>query len=193
MVAFFNDIKNLKEGCSFSQAARCGNILDKEFSGGEVHVKGIEFSAQHSLTFTNGLELPLSIVYTHTSSEFRTSFESDFPMWGIIEAGDDLPYLPTNQLSLTIGLISDLWEVNLIARYIDTMKEASGDEVLLSDVTTSAYSIVDFSASYDLAQFGQVYLKIDNIFDVQEIVSRRPYGARPSKPQQMQIGYQYSF
>jgi len=73
------------------------------------------------------------------------------------------------------------------------MPEASGEGVLLSGVTTESYAIVDISASYHLEQYGKVYIKLDNLFDKQEIVSRRPYGARPSKPQQLQVGYQYSF
>ncbi|XPF96304.1 TonB-dependent receptor family protein [Colwellia sp. RE-S-Sl-9] len=193
LVAFYNDIKNLKEGCTFSTASRCSNSLDAEFNGGKVEVYGVELSTSHNVSLNNGWEVPLSLVYTYTSSEFKTSFTSDFPMWGEITAGDDLPYLPENQLTANIGLIANKWEINAIVRYIDEMKEASGEGVLLSGVTTSSYTIADLSASYSLEQYGKLYLKLDNLFDKQEIVSRRPYGARPSKPQQLQIGYQYSF
>ncbi len=199
LVGFFNDIKNLKEGCTFSAAASCGDSLDEEFNGGEVDVLGIEFTAKHNLQLDNGLEVPLSLVYTYTSSEFKTSFKSDFPMWGEIQSGDELPYLPENQLTVSAGLLGDSWEVNFVTRYIGEMKEVSGQtpegekDLPLVDVTTQAYIVIDASASYDFDDYGRVYLKIDNILDEQEIVSRRPYGARPSKPQQLQIGYQYSF
>jgi Fe(3+) dicitrate transport protein len=193
LVAFYNDIKNLKEGCSFSTASSCGDILDTEFNGGKVEVYGLELSTSHNLLLDNGWEIPLSLVYTYTSSEFKTSFVSDFPLWGDITAGDELPYLPENQLTAGIGLVGDKWEINAIVRYIDEMKEASGQGVILSNVTTSSYSITDVSASYNLEQYGKIYLKLDNLFDKQEIVSRRPFGARPSKPQQLQVGYQYSF
>jgi Fe(3+) dicitrate transport protein len=73
------------------------------------------------------------------------------------------------------------------------MKEASGENVLLSGVTTQALTIVDMAASYELGDMGNIYLKLDNLLDNQEIVSRRPYGARPSKPRSASIGYQYSF
>ena len=89
--------------------------------------------------------------------------------------------------------MGDKWEINAIVRYIDEMKEASGQGVILSNVTTPSYSITDVSASYNLEHYGKIYLKLDNLFDKQEIVSRRPFGARPSKPQQLQVGYQYSF
>lgn len=190
LIAFFNDIKNLKEACSFSI---CGNDSNKEFDGGKVEVFGIELSASHNIMLNNGWEMPVSLVYTYTESEFKETFTSDFVMWGKITAGDELPYLPANQLTFATGLVSDQWEINALVRYIDEMKEASGEGVTLKGVTTASYTIVDLSASYSFDQYGSVYLKLDNLFDKQEIVSRRPYGARPSKPQQLQVGYQYSF
>ncbi|WP_448548163.1 TonB-dependent receptor family protein [Thalassotalea fusca] len=192
LVAFFNDIKNLKESCTFSTSASNCN-LDQEYNGSAVDVYGVEFSTSHTFSLDGELDIPVSLVYTYTSSEFKTSFNSDFPMWGQITAGDELPYLPENQLTLSAGVVGDRWEINMIGRYIDEMKEASGQGVTLSNVVTEAYAVVDISAKYDLMEFGAIYLKIDNIFDEQEVVSRRPYGARPTKPMMAQIGYQYSF
>jgi len=193
LIAFYHDFENLKESCSFSTASRCSSNLDAEVNGGEIEVYGLELSTSHNITLNNGWEIPLSLVYTYTSSEFKTSFVSDFPMWGDITAGDGVPYLPENQLTASLSLLSNQWEINAIVRYVDEMKEASGQGVLLSNVTTTSYTIADLSASYTLNQYGKVYLKLDNLFDKQEIVSRRPYGARPSKPRQIQVGYQYSF
>ena len=193
LIVFYNDIKNLKEGCSFSAAASCGDSLDEEFNGGEVDVYGVEFSASRNYRLANGWNAPVSFVYTYTTSEFKNDFHSDFPMWGTIEQGDHLPYLPQNQVTVNVGLLSNNWEMGVIARYIDEMQEASGDNVLLSDVVIESYTVFDFSATYDLDTYGLVYFKVDNLLDNQVIVSRRPYGARPSKPQQFQLGYQYRF
>lgn len=189
-VVFFNDIENLKEGCQFSS---CGTDNDIEFNGGEVDVYGLELTATHQFTLNNGWEVPVSLVYTYTDSEFKTSFESGFDMWGIIEAGAELPYLPDGQASLSVGIIGNKWEVHLITRYVAEMLEASGDGVALSGVSTESLVTVDLSANYQLHSNGQIYVKLDNIFDEQEIVSRRPFGARPSKAQQAFVGYKYSF
>jgi Fe(3+) dicitrate transport protein len=80
-----------------------------------------------------------------------------------------------------------------VTRFIDEMLEASGDGEVLSGEVTQSYWIMDLSASYDFDDYGILYIKVDNLMDEQEIISRRPYGARPSKPQQFQVGYQYSF
>ena len=190
LIGFFNDISNLKEGCQFSS---CGSDDDTEFNGGEVDILGIELTSGYSISLTDDIDLPMSLSYTYTQSEFKTSFESGFDMWGNVTAGDELPYLPENQLAVNLGLVSDQWDVNMIVRYIGEMKEASGEGVVLSGSTTEALTVVDMSASYNFNQYGLVYVKADNLFDTQEIVSRRPYGARPSKPQQFQLGYQYRF
>lgn len=192
-VVFYNDISNLKESCSFSAASSCSTQLDAEYNSSEASVSGLELSLAHTFSLSAQFDVPVSVTYTHTQAEFDNSFNSDFTMWGDVTAGDTLPYLPENQLTATIGLAGNSWEVSMITRYIDEMKEASGENVLLSGVTTDAYTVIDLSASYDLGDIGTVYLKIDNLLDEQEVISRRPYGARPSKPQQAFVGYQYSF
>ncbi|NQZ26273.1 MAG: TonB-dependent receptor [Colwellia sp.] len=192
-IFFYNDMSNLKESCSFSAASSCSDNLDKEYNGGEVDVYGLEFSTSYTAKLSEQLDVPMSVVYTYSDSEFKNSFESDFTMWGTITAGDGLPYLAEHQLTLNLGLTAEQWDINFIARYVGEMLEASGEDVTLSGETTEAYVVVDLSASYYLGQYGKVYIKADNILDSQEIVSRRPYGARPSKPQQMFVGYQYSF
>jgi Fe(3+) dicitrate transport protein len=192
-VIFYNDIENLKESCSFSTASLCQDNTDGEFNSGEASVIGLELSAKHTFVLSADYDLPILLSYTYTKGEFDSAFSSDFSMWGDVKAGDTLPYLPENQLTLDIGLAANNWQINLITRYIDEMKEASGENVLLSGVTTQALTIVDMAASYELGGMGNVYFKLDNLLDDQKIVSRRPYGARPSKPRSASIGYQYSF
>jgi len=192
-VVFYNDIENLKEGCSFSTASECANNIDAEFNSSEASVIGLELSAKHTYELSADYDLPVSLSYTYTKGEFDNAFTSDFSMWGVVEAGDALPYLPENQLTLDIGVAANDWQVNLITRYISKMKEAAGDDVLLSGVSTEALTVVDFAASYELGEMGNVYFKVDNVLDDQKIVSHRPYGARPSKPRTAVIGYQYNF
>ncbi|MBY6186682.1 TonB-dependent receptor [Marinobacter hydrocarbonoclasticus] len=191
-VAFFNDFDNLKESCTFSASASCSDTIDQEYNGGEVNVYGLEFSASHTLRGA-GLDWPLSLVYTYTDSEFQSDFESDFTMWGDVSKGDQLPYLPEHQATLGFGVAGNQWEANLLVRYQSEMLEASGEGVTLSGVKTEAYTTVDLAGSYDLGDWGEVYGKIDNLLDEAEIVSRRPYGARPNKPQQFVVGYRLGF
>lgn len=192
VIGFFNDYENLKESCTFSTSTTCIVNVDQEYNGGEVDIYGLEASLSHSFALGD-YEVPVSLVYTHTQSEFKQDINTTFSLWGNITAGDEVPYLPDNQLTLTVGLTADKWRVSLLARYVGEMIEASGTGVELEGVSIDAYTVFDLSASYDLGSAGSVYLKVDNIFDKVEVVSRRPYGARPSKPQQLVAGYKYRF
>ncbi len=194
-VLFFNDFNNLKESCSFSTSASCAasDLIDQEYNGGEVDVYGLELTIENRLEVNGQVDMPWSIVYTNTQSEFKQELVSSFELWGEIQVGDSVPYLPENQLTLNIGLESTRWQLNLLISYTDAMPEAAGDNVALSGLNTDEYTNIDISANYDFNQYGLVYLKVDNIFDEASLVSRRPFGARPSKPQQLFLGYKYQF
>ncbi|MGB1298088.1 MAG: TonB-dependent receptor family protein [Psychrobium sp.] len=193
-VAFFNDYSNLKESCTFSASANC-TVVDTEYNAGEVDIYGLEANINHTITLTDSLDMPLSAVYTYSKSEFKESFVSDFPLWGNVTAGDEVPYLPEHQLTVTVELTNNNWQAALLAKYIGEMHEAAGKGVNFAGVNTEALTVVDFSGSYDIngGEHGSVYLKVDNIFDKVESISHRPYGARPSKPRQAVIGYKFAF
>ncbi|NRA82608.1 MAG: TonB-dependent receptor [Gammaproteobacteria bacterium] len=195
MIGFFNDMSNLKESCTFSAGAKCTENVDEEFNGGAVDVYGLEASLSHTFSPTDSIDFPVSLVYTHTKSEFKETFDSKFALWGNITAGDEVPYLPDNQLTLIVGFSANRWQASILTSYVGEMKEISGtgDKFNFVGVKTKALTTVDFSATYDLGDDGSFYLKADNILNRIEIVSHRPYGARPSKPRQLFLGYKYSF
>lgn len=190
-IGFFNDYSNLKGSCTFSSG--CTTQLDVEFNGGEVDIYGAEFSTNGQFVFANDLVLPIKIAYTHTQSKFQTSFDSTFSQWGNVAVGDELPYLPENQVNLQIGLAGEKWQVDLAYKYITEMSEASGTDVELAGVVTSDISQIDLAAWYQINESLRIYSKLDNLTDAANIVSRRPFGARPGKPRQFVLGAKYAF
>ena len=190
-IGFFNDYSNLKGSCTFSSG--CKTQLDVEFNGGEVDIYGLEFSANGQFEFANGLQLPIKIAYTHTQSEFQTSFDSTFSQWGDVTVGDELPYLPENQFNLQVGLAGEKWQIDLAYKYITEMSEAAGTGVELEGVVTSDINQIDLAAWYQINHALRIYSKVDNLSDAANIVSRRPFGARPNKPRQFVLGIKYAF
>lgn len=196
-VAFFNDYSNLIESCSFS----AGCDTDIAFSGGNVDVTGFEISAKTEFDLGMGLTMPINAMYTFTDSEFKESFYSPFALWNFVDAGNPLPYLAENQATLSIGLKGEKWAVQSNIAYTGSMPESaqlveSDDESLnnaLTDTYSDSYTIVDLSAFYQFTDSLRGYAKVDNVLDAVRIVSRRPYGARPNRPQQFQVGMKYSF
>ena len=191
IVSLFNDYDNLKESCGQSS---CGvDDQGKEFNGGEAIVYGLETRFAQTYPLSTRFDMPYSLTYTYTHGEFQSNFDSEFEQWGSVEKGDSLPYLADHQINFEIGFAASDWQTNLSIKYISEMKEAAGSDVTLSGVKTDASVVVDLSASYNLGQYGKVYAKVDNLLDEEYVVSRRPYGARPGKPQQISIGYKYQF
>ena len=189
-IGFFNDYSNLKGTCTFSSG--CLDELNQEFNGGAVDVYGAEVNITN--TFVLGaLSVPLNIAYTHTQTEFQTAFDSSFAQWGRVTIGDELPYIPDNQVSVIAGLAANNWRVDVSFKYVDEMREAAGTNTSLSGLFTEELNQWDISGWYQWSEQVRLYAKIDNLTDEQSIVSRRPFGARPNKPRQATIGVKYNF
>lgn len=195
LVGFYNRFSNLSESCSFSTAASCATEgeLDQNVNGGKVVVYGVEAIVAGNHKFNSWLSLPWSLTYTFTESEFKQQLDSDFTLWGQVEPGDEVPYLPDHVLTLTLGLQGNDWQMMLLGNYRGEMLEAAGEGVALSGLSVPANTVWDINASYDLDNNSSLYVKVDNLFDSVKIASRRPFGARPGKPRQAFIGYKYRF
>lgn len=195
-VAFFNDYSNLIESCSFS----AGCDTDLAFSGGSVDVYGIEMAAGTVFSVGSGLELPVDVMYTFTDSEFKESFYSPFSLWNFVDEGNPLPYLARHQATLSVGLEGEKWSIKGNIVYTDAMPESgqaaltdSPDDNPLAGKLSDSFTIIDIAAYYQFSSAIRAYVKVDNLLDDASIVSRRPYGARPNRPQQLQLGVKYNF
>jgi Fe(3+) dicitrate transport protein len=189
-IGFFNDYSNLKGSCTFSSG--CQAQLDIEFNGGEVDVYGLEFLLNKNFKINEAVSMPCTLAYTHTQSEFKSAFESSFSQWGNVQAGDELPYLPKNQLGINLGVASQNWQLALHYKYVAEMLEAAGTATELVGKQTDSNSQFDISAWYQAAQNLRIYAKVDNLTDEVNLVSRRPFGARPNKPRQFIVGIKYT-
>lgn len=195
-VAFFNDYSNLIESCSFS----AGCDTDIAFSGGNVDVYGLETSVGSEFELGWGITMPINLMYTYTDSEFKESFYSPFSLWNFVEAGNPLPYLAEHQATLSFGFEGQDWAVKSNVVYTDSMPESGQSELTGSSLDnplagkfSDSFTMMDLSAHYQFTPALRGYVKVDNVFDDASIVSRRPYGARPNRPRQYQMGIKYSF
>ncbi len=190
-IGFYNDYSNLKGTCTFSSG--CTTQLDQEFNGGEVEIYGAELALNTRVKLGAGLSLVPTLAYTFTESEFQNSFFSEFAQWGNVSAGDELPYLPEHQVNIGLSLEGGSWQVSLNAKSTSSMLEAAGSATELEGVETDSYSVFDLFGWYQFNPSLRFYAKLDNVSDEVEIVSRRPFGARPGKTRQASIGVKYAF
>ncbi len=179
LIGFFSDYDNLIGRCRVSDAD-C-NPGD-EFNGGSIEIAGAEFSGAKAFTLKDGIDLELSFNYTYTESAFQESFLSGFSQWGLVNRGDELPYLPEHMGRVQLGLVAAEWQIYASVRSQSEMREEPGRSDIDSGLHAENYSVVDISATVQVNENWEVQVLLQNALDEDSIVSHRPFGARPNKP-----------
>ena len=187
---FENDYKNITGTCTTSSG--CNTLsLDQQFNGGQALIRGLE--ARLSKGFmASSIWIPLQLNYSLISSEFKSSFSSTSPEWGVgqIESGDPLPYVPTTLLNATIGAEYKKTKQSLSIGYFGKVY----DQSLKTDrVEIPSYGVIDYAVNYDYNTKLSIKFKIDNFLNKKYIAATKPFGYRPGKPQQFSIGAEYVF
>ncbi len=188
VIGFFSDVDSLLGRCRASEVC-----AGEEFNSGAAEVYGVEVTADYQWQLESGLRVPIFLVYTYSQSEFTESFISDFNQWGEVDAGDEFPYLPEHQGRAEIALQSDSWSAGLALKYIGKMRETAGAGDYVEGDFTAALTTLDLALSYSPHEALTLKLIGENITDAQEIVSRRPFGARPNQPTTLKAGVEYRF
>ncbi len=189
-IAFVNDYDNLVG--TVTESTGGGGSIGDQFDGGEVTVSGLEITGSFVAKLAD-FEVPLSLRYTHTSTyEFDTAFDSGFGPWGDVEIGDELPYIPENQLRLAAGLHADAWQLNVAASYRGDMRAEAGQGPIADEVLIDSHVVWDLNASYRLNGQWSTYVKVDNLFDKEYEASLRPAGLRPGLPRTAYLGVTFS-
>lgn len=192
LIAFFSDYSNTVQNCTVAVPCPNGNNSGTQ-SFGESEIKGLEASLK-SLVWQGGndLQVPVRLSYTFTDAEVTKDADD-----GTVLKGDNIPYLPENLLSLTVGLEKPgTWSTALSASYTDEMcDDNTCDRSGVDDsfLRTDDYVVLDLAGTYHLTPDVEVYGKVDNLLDDQEIVSRSPAGARPNKPRTAYVGARLRF
>lgn len=189
-IYFFSDYENSVKYCTVSNS--CGGQTSGSISQGEAEIEGLELLVNYDLSNNARYSIPVSFTYTYTDAEFTQSSDD-----GDFEKGDLKEDIPENQWAASIGYVAASgWDAYLNASYMDetcidnTCDRAGVDTTYLE---TDDLLVFDLSASYPLNTQTRVYAKVDNLLDDQEIVSRKPDGARANKPRTIYLGLKVSF
>ena len=187
-VGFYSDFSNKTENCS--NASPCSNgDTSGSFDTGDAVIAGLELQAGTTLEL-GSITMPLDLMYTYTEAEIS----KDNPDEGFAK-GDQLASVPENVFSLRMGLETGFgWNNYAVAKYIDEMCmdigcNNGGDRFDRSE----DLFVIDYISRYTLANDAVVFLKVENLFDEQAIVSRQPDGARPNKPRTASVGVEWVF
>jgi Fe(3+) dicitrate transport protein len=187
VIGFFNDYANLSNVCTFSSGCT-GDDIDRQFDAGEATIAGLEAYADAEIRLPHDLTLPARVAYTFTKATFDTTFDSADPIFGEVEEGDEVPYVPEHQLSAAVGLEHAWAGGDVSGTFVSAMRETAGTGEPLPFETTDAHFLLDATAYVRPFSFWKIYAVGRNLLDMDYVASHRPYGARPGAPLWVQIG-----
>jgi Fe(3+) dicitrate transport protein len=186
LIGYYNDYSNLTDVCTLSSGCVDTN-LDKQFDAGKARIYGIEAFVQAEPSIGD-VKFPISGAYTLTKTEFQNTFSSEDPVFGDVHEGDEIPYVPKHQLSGMLAAEYGPASLYGNAIYISRMREVAGSAPLADVIATDSQFIVDIGAKYRILRNLDLYGNIRNLFNEHDLVSRRPFGARPNAPRMIQVG-----
>ena len=191
LIGFFNDYSNLL-GSDLAATGGTGSL--EQFNAGKVAVSGIELLLNYNfLTDNDTFNLPITFGYTFTNTEFLNSFDSNNDIWGEVNQGDQLPYIPEHQFNVMISLEHSKYELNLSGRYNGEFRTLAGTGDIPIDQLVASNFIIDFSAKYHFTNKLSLTGNIINMLDETYAVSRVPAGLRPGHPFGANLGLEFSF
>ena len=181
IIAYRNDYSNLLG----NDLAATGGFGEMDpFNAGKALVNGFEVLLNTSIS----KYVPISFSYTLTDAKFLTSFGSTQDIWGEVNNGDQIPYIPKHQFNSSLSYRISKLDINLNASYNGKFSTlANGTEEI------SSYLILDLSMKYRIKKDIFLKSKILNLLDKKYAVSKAPAGLRPGHPFGIYTGIEYRF
>jgi len=180
---FLSDYDNLLGQCTASSGTDC--VIGDAFNGEAATVKGLELLISGDLFSNASISFPASLTYTYIDSQFDTDIaNTDF--FGSVSAGDPIPYIPENQMNLSIGAQNGEWSIYATVNYVDAVCVRASCGIFEE---TDSSTTLDLAGHYKINDTTSVSFKLENATDSEDILGRQPYGARPNKSQTTSIGF----
>jgi Fe(3+) dicitrate transport protein len=187
VVGFISDYDNILGECTASSGSGC--TIGDAFNGDAATVRGLEMLVAADFMPTSEWNVPVSLTYTYIKAEFDTNI-ADTAFFGDVGKGDPIPYIPDHQLRFSIGMEHADWAAYLNANYVDEVcVRASCGTFEQTDETFT----LDLTANYQFNENINLFGRIENLTDAEDILGRQPYGARPNKDRTATIGARYTF
>ena len=191
LIGFYNDYSNLL-GSDLAATGGTGSL--DQFNAGEVAVSGVELLFNYELlSNTSKFKMPITFGYTFTNTEFLNSFGSDAGIWGEVNIGDELPYIPKHQFNAMISLEHAKYELNLSGRFNGEFRTLAGSGDIPNDELVASNFIIDFSAKYHFSKKLSLTSNVINMLNKTYAVSRVPAGLRPGHPFGINLGLEFRF
>ncbi len=163
------------------------------FNAGPAKAWGIEIFAtrDYYLAKWKGLDFkaPVSLSYTYTEAYFLSSFTSNSVIWKEVEKGDQIPYIPRHQVSLSLGLETQKFFISMRHRYQSLMWSRPGKgSMWRQEYTIPFYYLIDISLRMKITENINFISSVTNLRNRQYVLSDLPSGLRPGRPRMFKAG-----
>ena len=187
-IYFYSDFSDKSELCSVGSPCSNGATAGS-FVTGEAEISGLEFQVVNMFE-GDTYKVPFAFAYTYTKAEITGNNNASG-----FQDGDKLPHVPETTFSLRTGIEhASGWDNYAVMKHIGSMGDVTGfNRTGGAFSETDSLFILDLISRYQIADNTSVYLKVENAFDDQKIVSRSPDGARPNKPRTVSTGVVMNF
>ena len=137
IIAYRNDYSNLLG----NDLAATGGFGEMDpFNAGKALVNGFEVLLNTSIS----KYIPISFSYTLTDAKFLTSFGSTQDIWGEVNNGDQIPYIPKHQFNSSLSYRISKLDINLNASYNGKFSTlANGTEEMIQNIFVIIERIFD--------------------------------------------------
>lgn len=186
-VAFYSNYQNLLgSDLNASGGSGTGDL----FNGGAALSYGLEISATTTklLSKSKQFTLPITISYTFTEAQFKSSFNSSFEGWGNVLENDHLPYFAPHQAFVNASLEHAKFAFNVSTKYTDAMRTRPGQNEISSDEKIPASYFMDLNFAYHIHPRIKLKASVLNALNNTNQVSSRPFGLRPAMPRMLRFG-----
>ena len=129
------------------------------------------------------------LTYTWIEGQFDTNI-ADTAFFGDVSAGDPIPYIPEHQYRVSLGYETLQWGMTMSANFVDEVCVRASCQ--LTEKTDDTLTL-DLSVNYQLSDNINVFGRIENLTDQEDILGRHPYGARPNKARTAAAGLRVRF
>ena len=187
-IGFYSDFSDFVQNCSVATPCSDGSTSGT-FTTGEAVISGLELRASTGMDL-GSFHAPLEASYTYTSAKAS----ADNPASGQQE-GDRLQGVPRHQFSLRGGLEhASGWNHYAVVKYIDATCNSDGcNRSTGAFDRTESLTTIDLVSQYPLGRNTDLYARVSNVLDEQQIISRSPDGARPNEPRTFSVGLTHRF
>lgn len=184
LTGYYREFDNVLQRCELTLA--CAALSDNRT---DIEITAVELKGGYVTTF-DSFTMPMSFAYSHRSAEYTADAQH---VTLNLTKGDELTYLPEQQLALTIGAQFDKFYLGSQVQYRGKLRLLPGSNRLTNQNSLDDVTLVDLTASYQLTEQQRLSLAVENLLDEEYAEHAMYSGYMMARKRFISLNYQFRF